>query len=411
MSRRLDIGDVGEIQLLKSDTGMWKARAYFRDLTGKRRGVRGSGTSQRAARSDLMARVEKALESPNAMQAHMMTFATAGDAWLATIDEKVTQGLRAEGTHECYSNFWNLHIRPALGELKISELTPSILDRFLVDLRNSKSYSIAKTSRSVLSGICGYLVRRDLIPVNYVRDVGRLEQGRRKQPRALTPGELREWLNILDASEHAQRKDLPDLVRLLLGTGLRIGEGLALTWEDVDLETRIVVAEWKVVRIKGKGIQRRRTKTSASDRTLALPRWCCDMLQSRTVPKGLSDPIFPSTVGTWRDRSNVGRDLRKIRAGTAVDWFVSHTARRTVATAMDHAGLTARSIADQLGHSRVSMTQDFYLGRKIISRAGADALDALMDIVVLPEPPTRGRHMVVNHTSTVKQTSNPLPCK
>jgi integrase len=375
--RRLDIGDVGEIQLIKTESGIWKARAYFRDLSGKRREVRGSGKSQRAARADLMHRVEKALESIHARDAQRMSFATAGDAWLAGVEEKVQQGTRAEGTHECYSIFWNLHIRPALGEMRISELSTSVFHDFLFALRNSSGYSAAKTSRSVLSGICGYLVQRDLIPINYIRDVGRLEQGRRKQPRALTEQELKNWLDILDDSEYARRKDLPDLVRLLLGTGLRIGEGLALTWEDVDLETRVVVAEWKVVRIKGKGIQRRRTKTSASDRTLALPRWCCEMLQSRTVPKGLSDPIFPSTVGTWRDRSNVGRDLRKVRQGTAVDWFVSHTARRTVATIMDNAGYSARDIADQLGHARVSMTQDVYMGRKIAGRGAAGALEHL----------------------------------
>ena len=47
--------------------------------------------------------------------------------------------------------------------------------------------------------------------------------------------------------------------------------------------------------------------------------------------------------------------------------------RKTVATLMDDAGLTARQAADQLGHAKVSMTQDNYFGRKI-ARTGAAAL-------------------------------------
>jgi len=49
--------------------------------------------------------------------------------------------------------------------------------------------------------------------------------------------------------------------------------------------------------------------------------------------------------------------------------------RKTAATEMDRAGLSARQIADQLGHSKVSMTQDHYLGRGAIGNDAANALD------------------------------------
>ncbi|MCE0765819.1 tyrosine-type recombinase/integrase [Pseudonocardia kujensis] len=55
------------------------------------------------------------------------------------------------------------------------------------------------------------------------------------------------------------------------------------------------------------------------------------------------------------------------------DWVTSHVYRKTVATLMDQAGLTARQAADQLGHSKVSMTQDNYFGRKV-ARTGAAAV-------------------------------------
>ena len=54
----------------------------------------------------------------------------------------------------------------------------------------------------------------------------------------------------------------------------------------------------------------------------------------------------------------------------------SHTFRKTVATLLDDSGASARMVADQLGHSRVSMTQDVYLGRKAKNAGNVAALEA-----------------------------------
>ncbi|WP_026453884.1 site-specific integrase [Saccharomonospora iraqiensis] len=51
--------------------------------------------------------------------------------------------------------------------------------------------------------------------------------------------------------------------------------------------------------------------------------------------------------------------------------------RRTAATLLDEAKLTAREIADQLGHAKPSMTQDVYLGRGMASPRAAEALESL----------------------------------
>jgi hypothetical protein len=114
-------------------------------------------------------------------------------------------------------------------------LTPARIDAFLHGLLREKGQGTAKVSRSVVSGVCGLAVRRDGLRSNPVRDVRDLERGDRDGARALTSEECRHWLAVLDADRYAVRKDLPDLVRLLLGTGVRIGEaigspGTALIW-------------------------------------------------------------------------------------------------------------------------------------------------------------------------------------
>ena len=64
--------------------------------------------------------------------------------------------------------------------------------------------------------------------------------------------------------------------------------------------------------------------------------------------------------------------LREDRLGTA------HSFRKTAATILDEAALSARLVADQLGHSRPSMTQDVYMGRHAVDSQAALALDAAL---------------------------------
>ncbi|HEX4102913.1 MAG TPA: hypothetical protein VHY21_20615 [Pseudonocardiaceae bacterium] len=49
--------------------------------------------------------------------------------------------------------------------------------------------------------------------------------------------------------------------------------------------------------------------------------------------------------------------------------------RKTAATVMDEAGMSARDIANHLGHARPSLTQDAYMGRGVTNRRAADVLD------------------------------------
>lgn len=253
----------------------------------------------------------------------------------------------------------------------------------MMGLYERKGFATAKSVRSVLSGTCRMLARRDLLPSNPVRDVGRLEQGRRKPPRALTVDEALRFLALLDGSEYARRNELPDIMRFLLGTGARIGEALALKWEDVDLDANAVRIDWTVSRIRGAGLVREAVKTETSERTLRLPDWTVEMLRKRKRDAAPGDLVFPNTRGRLRDVGNTGKMLRKVR-GDDFAWVKSHTARRTVATLLDDQGLTARAIADQLGHARPSMTQDVYMGRRIVGEARSP-LDGMFGQASVPE--------------------------
>jgi integrase len=98
-----------------------------------------------------------------------------------------------------------------------------------------------------------------------VRDVPRIPTGRRKASRSQTPAECRDWLAQLDADDAAREKDLPDLCRFMLDTGVRVGEALAVDWSDVDLVAATVTVEHTLIQLTGVGLVRKSPKSEAGE--------------------------------------------------------------------------------------------------------------------------------------------------
>jgi integrase len=136
-----------------------------------------------------------------------------------------------------------------------------------------------------------------------------------------------------------------------------------------------------VLRVKGEGLRIKwKPKSKSGFRTLELPGWATTMLRNRRMaepPENAWNVVFTAPGGGLRDPSNTQADLREIFAAADYGWVTSHVYRKTVATLMDAAGLSARQAADQLGHAKVSMTQDNYFGRGTASTGAAGVLDVL----------------------------------
>ena len=208
-------------------------------------------------------------------------------------------------------------IEPGVGSLRLGEHTTPRLDRFVQAVLAERGYATAKLTRSVLSGGCGWLVRRGALASNYVRDLTPLEFDRDRTARALSLEEVRDWLRVLDADPVAQHHDLPELARFMRATGLRLGEALGVTWADVDLAAGTVAVRRTIIRVQGKGLVAKRVKSKASERGLIMPSWCIEMLKERRVRRGgFEGPVFPDSLGGWRDRSNVGRASERARQGS-----------------------------------------------------------------------------------------------
>ncbi|SDY71610.1 Site-specific recombinase XerD [Saccharopolyspora shandongensis] len=378
----LDVGTYGKIRFYETATG-WRAMTKYRDYDGVTRPVERSGRTQSLAEKKLKKELRDRLTpAQHAGLSPDSKFREAAELWIKEFEEAVEEGVRSPTSLDTYRGRLNTYVLPALGELRLREITVFRIDQTCQSVRKNKSVDSARTVRNIISGICGLAVRYKAMQRNPVRDMGQLE-GRRKASRALESDEMRDLLTKLDESESAIKYDLPDLVRWYAGTGFRTGEALAVHWHHLDLEAGTVDWAGNLIRATGRGQMINDGKTEVSGRAVALPTWLVAMLRERRArlaerfgiePDEISGPLFPNSKGGHRDKHNTLARWRDFRSDAGYPWVTFRTFRRSVATVLDEAGLTAREVADQLGHSKVSTTQDVYMGRRVKSRKAADAL-------------------------------------
>lgn len=229
-------------------------------------------------------------------------------------------------------------------------------------------------------------VRMDLIPSNPMEAVDPPEGGPVRPPKAWTPEEVARFL------EAAKGHRLYTLFALMLATGLRIGEALALRWED-----------WQGERLWVRYTMRRDgtlgpPKTPGSqgylyldpDTQALLAAWRERVRQEAQgedwQEHGL---IFPSSRGTPLQYRNVMRAFKELQAKAGVPPLNLHGLRHTYTSLALRAGLPPKVVAARLRHKDVKLTLQVY--QQLMDedlRAGAVPLDTLLHLQTPQKAPS-----------------------
>jgi integrase len=355
----------------------WRVRCKVRDFDGTIREVQRVGRSKALAERSLSEALrDRARVDASAEVTPDTRLAIIAELWFSQFQEQD----RSPTTLQAYRDKLNRQILPGLGNLRIREMTPGVVDRHLRAVATKHGTATAKMSRTVLSQILALAVRHDALDTNPTRDASPISTKPKKAPRAFTQAQARQLTASLTYDHQAVARDLPALVSTMLATGLRIGEAAALTWTNLDFETGRITVAGTVIRLRGQGLRvKPAPKTRAGVRTVLLPRWCLAMLNERAAIRfgRPDDQIFPAPMGGLRDPSNTSADIKDAFTNAGFEWATSHVLRKTTATLLDMGGLSAREIADQLGHANPSMTHDRYMGRGVASERGASILESL----------------------------------
>lgn len=230
----LPLGTWGTITTEKVSDGSYRALSRFRDHDGNTRRVTATGPSKSAAERALRDTLSKRTAPAGELVTAETRLIDLANLWI--------NGLEAEGRIEQttineYRRVLDNLVLPSVGGLKLREATTGRLDRLLLKLRE-QSVNRQRKAKVVLGAMLDIAVRHGAIPVNPVRGTSRVHRPKR-ETKALRVEDLveiraavRRWVNADRPGPKAtgDMADMADIIDLMLATGCRIGEILALRW-------------------------------------------------------------------------------------------------------------------------------------------------------------------------------------
>lgn len=269
-------------------------------------------------------------------------------------------------TYSRYADIVNQHLIPKLGEYTLYDLTPLIVQRYITELMNSGNLKTGKglaanSVNSIITVIQGSMATAHLLELTdkYEMDKLKRPKAQEKPIECFTPAEQKQ---IEQAVMADKRQKMMGII-ICLYTGLRIGELLALEWDDIDFSK----AELHVTKTchdgKNKsGIFCRITdtpKTSHSRRIIPLPKQLLPILKGMKK-NSTSQYVISGTKGVLSIRS-YQRSFELMQKKLGIHRRGFHALRHTFATRAIECGMDIKSLSEILGHKNPMITLNRYV--------------------------------------------------
>jgi integrase len=299
----------------------------------------------------------------------LLTVGAFLDRWLSVN----VPGTVTESTEDDYNDTVRLHLRPALGNRRLTTLTVAELDK-LWNIKREAGYSAnsVRIMRTVLRRALGQAEREGIVARN-VAALSAPPRIRAKEGRTLTVQQARRLL----AAAAGDRIEVA--VIIALAYGMRRGEVLGLRWSALDWQAGTLGVTHGVQRIKNRDrATERRTrlavselKTPKSRRILALtPELIARLREHRArqaeariaagevwQEHGL---VFTSEVGTPVDPDNFSHAFSRLCESAGLGHWHPHELRHSGASLMLARGTPLHVVSEVLGHASIAITKDVY---------------------------------------------------
>jgi len=289
---------------------------------------------------------------------------TVGEYLTQWLDDSVKGTVRMS-TYEVHRHMIQPHINPALGRLRLKDLTPVHVRSFYREkLESGLSSATVRKMHSILRKALKQAVLDGLIPRNVCEAV----KPPKVEHKEISPLDREQVKALLEA---ASGDRLEALYVLAVHTGMREGELLGLRWEDADLGRGVLRLRRALVREGGRAVLGD-LKTPKSRRSVRLTRAAGDALRSHLErqleemermgslyqPGGL---VFATESGTLTNPSNLRiRSFKPLLKRAGLPDICFHDLRHTCATLLLSQGTHPKLVQELLGHATIAMTLDTY---------------------------------------------------
>jgi integrase len=251
-----------------------------------------------------------------------------------------------------YDNMVDTHLMPVFGNTQLRLISKDSVQSFLTaKAQGDSSWKTVKHIRTVFGSILEAAVRDELLASNPVR---RTRLPRRGPVDEKSPIEMETVKELIEKLAEPSRS----IAALLARTGLRIGELLALRWQDIDLQDGFLSVRQTVY--EGHFDE---PKTKQSKRRIPLGTQCVEILAAfKRTDATPSTLVFSARNGSPLSRRNLlNRQLKPAAKALKLSGVNWHWFRHAHATLLDSTGAAVGTTQALLGHSSSEITRGIYI--------------------------------------------------
>lgn len=274
-------------------------------------------------------------------------------------------------TIESYKCQIENHIRPELGAIKLQALNTPTIQKFYNDLGKEKDGKKGLSPKSV-KVVHGVLHRAlgQAVAIGYLRsnpsDYCTLPRREKKEIRPLDEDQSRAFLKAVEGHPFEA------VFRVTLFTGLREGEVLGLTWENIDFDRGTIWVNRQLQNTGGEGEKFSLVPTKSTGRVITPAPTVMKLLKAQKVKQAeaqlmagpeWSNPwglVFTNATGGHLNPYTVYKKFKEVVASIGAPEARFHDLRHSYAVAAIRAGDDIKTVQGNLGHATAAFTLDVY---------------------------------------------------
>lgn len=345
-------------------TGKWDFifNSRINPMTGKRKQIRRRGFESKRQAIEAMTKLKAEILQDEYLELSMMTYERYMEEWL-----QERKNILQESTFEIHSMYYRIVIKPRLGQLKLQQISPIHIQKFVNELVSGKHYS-EHTIHLIFRIVSASLKKAKILKL--IKDNPTIEitlpKIKKRDMSIWTLEQVNSFIDITNNMSKLTRYFIGFLISIY--TGMRQGEILGLRWQDIDFDSQIIFIRQTLTQ---KATLKSGAKNTTSVRSIHAPSKLLEKLKAHrklilqeklllgskyqdndlVICTGSGKPIIPR---------NFRKEFYNLTDKVGLPKIRFHDLRHSHATILIQQNVNVKLISERLGHSDIETTLNTY---------------------------------------------------